>query len=160
MKSSIALLLLACGITTTALTSKAQSTSLGTSVAQTSRPPMQVPKAPPTQRAIHQIEVLQERLDLNPDQVQNIHTIYLEENMALDSLIEHPSTDPKVDDLARRDIWHNADVRIYACLYEAQQLNYVLWKQENRIKNLEKKNQATQAALDSLSHQLQPPPSH
>jgi hypothetical protein len=110
-------------------------------------------KALPTQRAVHQLEVLQERIDLSQDQVFSLNTIYLEENMALDSLLEHPSGNAKLDNEARRDIYHNADVRIYACLNETQQVQYVLWKQENRIRNLEKKQQATQAALDSLSRQ-------
>ncbi|HXB07426.1 MAG TPA: hypothetical protein VNW04_09930 [Puia sp.] len=154
MKSSI--LLLACSTSIVALTSKAQSTSLGNAVAQNNKPPAQLPKAQPTQRAIHQLEILQERVDLTPDQVQIVNMVYLEENMALDSLIEHPSTDPKTDNQARRDIYHNADISIYACLNDSQQLQYVLWKQEQRIRNLEKRNKTTQAALDSLSRQ-QPP---
>jgi hypothetical protein len=155
MKSSI--LLLACSTTILALTSKGQSTNLGNAIAQTSKPPTQLPKAQPTMRAVHQLEILQERVVLTPDQVQTINLIYLEENMALDSLTEHPSADPKTDNQARRDIYHNADIRVYACLNDSQQLQYVLWKQEQRIKNLEKRNQIVQSALDSLSRQPQPP---
>jgi hypothetical protein len=155
MKSSI--LLIVCSTTVAALTSKAQSTANpGNAVAQTNRPPVQVPRAAPTQRAVHMLEVLQERLELNPDQVQNINSVYLEENIALDSLADHPSSDPKADNLARRDIYHNADVRVYSYLNELQQLQYVMWKQEQRIKNLEKRNQINQTLIDSLTRQQQP----
>jgi|SRR5579859_1816642 len=151
MKRSI--LLLACGTSVLVITTRAQSTTAGTSVPPNNKPLTQVPKSPPTQRAIHQLEALQERIDLSQEQVLNLNTIYLEENMALDSLTEHPSGDQKIDNQVRRDIYHDADVRVYACLNESQQVQYVLWKQDNRIKNLEKRQKDTQAILDSLNRQ-------
>src|SRR5579872_940637 len=100
-----------------------------------------------TQRAIHQLEDMQERVfDLSQEQVITINSILLEENIALDSIREHPSGDPKTDGLARRNVWHDADVRVYAQLNDMQQVQYVLWKQEQRIKNLEKQRQHLQAA--------------
>jgi len=155
MKRSILLLAL-CTILLV-LHSDAQSNNPGNAIAQVSKPPVQKQRTPPTQRAVHQLEVLTARIDLSQDQVLTLNTIYLEENMALDSLNDHPSNDPKQDNLARREIYHKADVAAYACLNESQQLDYVLWKQEQRIKNLEKKNQANQAVIDSLTRQ-QPQP--
>ena len=156
MKRSI--LLLAFGSSLIILRSEAQSTTAGNAVALNNKPLLQVPKSPPTQRAVHQLEALQEKIDLSQDQVLSLNTVFLEENMALDSLTLHPSGDPKIDNQLRRDVYHNADVRVYSFLNENQQVQYVLWKQENRIKSLEKRNQTTQAALDSLTRQQ--PPAH
>lgn len=149
MKRSI--LLLALSTILYILHSDAQSNNPGNSIAQVSKPPAQHTKAPATQRAVHQLEVLTERIEMSQDQVLTLNTIYLEENMALDSLNDHPLSDPKQDSQARREIYHKADVEVYACLNESQQLQYVLWKQEQRMKNLEKKNQANQAVIDSLT---------
>jgi hypothetical protein len=99
-------------------------------------------KLPPAQRAVRQLQMLQQRLSLNQDQVIKLNTVLLGENIALDSLRDHPSGDRKTDNMARRDILHNADVRIYSLLNEDQQAQYVLWKQEQRIKNLEKRQEA------------------
>lgn len=123
-----------------------------------SRAQQPAPKSPPTQRAIHQLEAIQQRVDLNQDQAIVLNTILLSENISLDSLSEHPSGDEKRDGQFRHDIYHEADVRIYSCLNESQQVQYVLWKQEQRIKNLEKKQAALLAAArpatDSTFKQL------
>src|SRR5579871_1207944 len=129
MKRSI--LLIACSLIV--LMAKTQSTQ-------------SAPRSTAPQRAIHQLEALQERVNLSEDQAITLNTVLLEENMSLDSLNEHPSGDEKHDTQARRDIYHNADVRIYSCLNDNQQVQYVLWKQEQRIKNLEKKQAALLAA--------------
>jgi hypothetical protein len=91
--------------------------------------------------------MLQERLNLGQDQVIKLNTVLLGENIALDSLRDHPSGDRKTDNMARREILHDADVRIYSLLNENQQVQYVLWKQEQHIKNLEKRQAA--AGTDS-----------
>jgi hypothetical protein len=112
----------------------------------------------PVQQAVHQLEMLQQRIpDLTPDQVITLNSILLEETISLDSLHEHPSGDPKADGQLRHSITHDADVHIYSILNENQQVQYVTWKQEQRIKNLEKqrqKDQQQQAAADSTSHPL------
>ncbi|HEV2482717.1 MAG TPA: hypothetical protein VGS79_23790 [Puia sp.] len=123
-----------------ALTSRAQS---GANNAPTAPPhPPQ-----PTQQAIHQLEALQVALDdLSPEQVITLNSILLDRNISLDSLKDHPSGDPKADNQLRNSIWHNSDVRIYAVLWDKQQVKYVLWKQQQRIDNLEKQVQALKAA--------------
>jgi hypothetical protein len=135
-----AIQLLACALAT-ALTSQAQT------AADSPHP------SRPVQQAVHQLEVLEQRVpDLTPDQVISLNSILLEETIALDSLHEHPSGDPKTDGQFRRNVMHNADVQIYSLLNENQQVQYVTWKQEQRIKNLEKqrqKDQQQQAAADS-----------
>lgn len=117
---------------TAALATRAQS-----GVTNTPQPPTQ-PMA--TQRAIHELEKLQERLlDLSQEQVITLNSILLDKNIAIDSLRDHPSGDQKTDNLCRHNIVHDADVRIYSVLNDSQQVQYVLWKQEQRIKNLEKR---------------------
>ena len=148
MKRSI--LFLAYAITM-ALASRAQ-----TGAANTSPIPPGQPLA--TQRAIHELENMQERLvDLTQEQVITMNSILLDKNIALDSLRDHLSGDQKTDNQCRHNIFHDADVRIYSLLNDNQQVQYVLWKQEQRIKNLEKRqqaqNQAAQAAQsDSTNH--------
>ena len=111
-----------------------------------------MPPAPPrqpvaTQRAIHELERIQERLvDLTQEQVITLNSILLDKNIAFDSLQNHPSGDQKTDNLCRHNIAHDADVRIYSLLNENQQVQYVLWKQEQRIKNLEKRQQEARNA--------------
>jgi hypothetical protein len=133
---------------------RTQTATTSNQVAQNTQVAQQ-PKTPPppTQRAVHQLEALQEKIDLTQEQAITLNSVLLDENIALDSLNMHPSGDQKADGQARREIYHNADVRIYSYLTEAQQLQYVLWKQEQRIKNLEKRQQTTQALLDSMTRQ-------
>lgn len=123
-----------------AINSRAQS-----GATNTPQTPAQPPQ--PTQQAIHQLEALQEALDdLSPEQVITLNSILLDRNISLDSLKDHPSADPKADNQLRNSIWHTADVRIYAVLWDKQQLRYVLWKQQQRMDNLEKQVQALKAA--------------
>jgi hypothetical protein len=126
-----------------------------TTHAQTAAPAVNPPAQPqPVKQAIHQLEAMQERLiDLSQEQVISINSILLDENILLDSLHEHPTGDPKADGQLRHNILHDADVHIYSLLNENQQVQYVLWKQEQRIKNLEKYKQKMQAAADSTSQQ-------
>lgn len=103
----------------------------------------------PTHRAVRQLRFLQQKLHLDQDQVLRLNPVLLTETIALDSLRDHPSGDSKADSLKRRNILHDADVSIYSELNENQQVQYVLWKQEQRIKSLERK----QAGLDSTGRQ-------
>lgn len=133
-----------------AITSRAQ-----TGATNTPTVPQRQPE--PTQQAIHELERLQERLvDLSQEQVISLNSVLLDKNISLDSLKDHPSADQKTDNLCRRNIVHDADVRIYSLLNDNQQVQYVLWKQEQRIKNLEKRQaqmaQAAQAQADSTNH--------
>lgn len=106
----------------------------------------------PVQQAVHQLEMLEQRIsDLTPDQVISLNSILLEQTITLDSLHEHPSGDPKADGQLRHSTMHDADVHIYGLLNENQQVQYVIWKQEQRIKNLEKNKQKMQAAVDSTN---------
>lgn len=127
-------------ITTIALATRAQTGATNIP----SVPPRQ-PQA--TQRAIHELQAMQERVaDLTPEQVINLNSILLDKNIALDSLHDHPSGDPKTDGQCRHNIVHDADVRIYSVLNDNQQVQYVLWKQEQRIRNLEKRQQEARNA--------------
>src|SRR5262245_15337857 len=110
MKRSI--LLLACGAFLLVLNTKAQSKNPGNAVAQISKPSTQQPRSPPTQRGVRQLEIITAKIELSQDQVLTLNTIYLEENMALDSLADHPSADPKQDNQVRREIHHKADVAV------------------------------------------------
>jgi hypothetical protein len=130
-------------------------TTIGISVrAQSVDTTQSTRKLPPAQRSVRQLQTLQQKLDLSQDQVIKLNTILLSENIALDSLSQHPSGDRRTDNMNRRDILHAADVRIYSLLNENQQAQYVLWKQEQRIRNLEKR----QAALTGDSTHAQAPP--
>jgi hypothetical protein len=138
-----------------ALASLAILTVIGISVrAQTVDTTKSPRKLPPTQRTVRQLQMLQQRLSLSQDQVIKLNTVLLGENIALDSLRDHSSGDKKTDNMARRNILHEADVSIYSLLDENQQTQYVLWKQEQRIRNLEKK----QATLTPDSSGAQTPP--
>jgi hypothetical protein len=118
----------------------------------------------PVQQAVHQLEMLEQRVsDLTQDQVISLNSILLEETITLDSLHEHPTGDPKMDGQLRHNVMHDADVHIYSLLNDNQQVQYVIWKQEQRIKNLEKqrqKEQQQQAGADSTkpSPTLKAPP--
>ena len=103
----------------------------------------------PTQRASRELILLQSKLNLDQLQVLRLNSVLLTKNISLDSLRDHPSGDRNADMSGRRGILHDADVRIYSILNENQQVQYVLWKQEQRIKNLERR----QAALDSTARQ-------
>lgn len=128
-----------------------------TSHGQTSGPANTPPNPPhqpqPTQQAIHELETIQERLvDLSQEQVITLNSILLDKNIALDSLHDHPSGDPKLDNQYRHTIYHDADVRIYSLLNDNQQVQYVLWKQEQRIKNMEKRQQQLTQQAEQAAH--------
>ena len=97
-----------------------------------------------TQRAAHQLNMLQQKLNLNQDQVIQLRMILLNEDIALDSIRTNPSGDRKSDNYSRRTILQNADQKINALLTADQRPLYAQWKEEQKQKAIERrKNQAT-----------------
>lgn len=88
----------------------------------------------PTIRAVRQLQVIQEQLNLNPDQTDRVHMILLNQAISLDSLKKNPSADQHTDRKARKDIMNDADVKIYALLTEDQRSLYQQWKDKQRDK--------------------------
>lgn len=108
------------------------------------------PKKSPPQRAAQQLKVLANQLNLDQDQVIQLRMILLNRVIALDSINNNPSGDPKADGQARKAINQDADGRIYAVLNTDQQLQYAQWKQEQKQKAEERKK-ARMAASDSTN---------
>ncbi len=97
------------------------------------------PKKSPAQRAAQQLKTLTTQLNLNQDQVVQIRMIILNKVIALDSISNNPSGDPKTDGKARRAINQYADGSIYGLLNTEQQVQYAQWKQQQKEKAEEKK---------------------
>jgi hypothetical protein len=76
--------------------------------------------------------------------------ILLNKVIALDSINNNPSGDPKADGQARKAINQDADSRIYAVLNTDQQLQYAQWKVEQKQKAEERKK-ARMAGSDSTN---------
>lgn len=92
------------------------------------------PKKSPPERAAQQLKVLANQLNLNQDQVMQLRMILLNKVIAIDSINNNPSGDPKADGRARKAINQDADVRTYALLNTDQQLQYVQWKNDQKQK--------------------------
>lgn len=104
----------------------------------------QSPKKSSAQRAAHQLNVLQQKLNLNQNQVIQLRMILLNEDIALDSLRNNRSGDRKSDAWSRRTIVQGADQKIDALLTADQKPLYAQWKEEQKQKALERrKNQPT-----------------
>jgi protein CpxP len=99
-------------------------------------------KGTPTKRAIHQLKVLQEKLNLNDDQVDQIHIVLMNQAIALDSLKTNPSADIKSDRRSRREIVQDADQKINALLTDDQKKLYKQWKDDQKAQRLQKLNAA------------------
>ena len=108
------------------------------------------PKKSPPQRAAQQLKVLANQLNLNQEQVVQLRMILLNKVIALDSINNNPSGDPKADGQARKAINQDADGRIYALLNTDQQLQYAQWKEEQKQKAEERKR-LRQAGSDSTN---------
>lgn len=92
-----------------------------------------------TQRAAHQLNMLQQKLNLNQDQVIQLRMILLNEDIALDSARNNPSGDRKSDNYSRRTILQDADQKINALLTADQRPLYAQWKEEQKLKAMEKR---------------------
>jgi Spy/CpxP family protein refolding chaperone len=148
MKNFLFLLALAAAATCPAIAQTADSTSdPGYTAARTAtaRKPLS-----PTQRAARQLNTLQQKLNLNQDQVIQLRMILLNLNVSLDSLRTNTSGDKKADNKARQMITREADGKTYALLTTDQQLLYAQWKKEQREKAMEKRlNQKADSATPS-----------
>jgi len=76
--------------------------------------------------------------------------ILLNKVIALDSINNNPSGDPKADGRARKTINQDADGRIYALLNTDQQLQYAQWKEEQKQRADERKK-ARMTGADSTN---------
>jgi hypothetical protein len=108
------------------------------------------PKKSPPQRAAQQLNVLAKQLNLNQGQVIQLRMILLNKVIALDSINNNPSGDPKADGRTRKAINQDADGRIYALLNTDQQLQYAQWKEEQKQRADERKK-ARMAGGDSTN---------
>jgi hypothetical protein len=97
------------------------------------------PKKSPPQRAAQQLKALATQLNLNQGQVIQLRMILLNKVIALDSVNNNPSGDPKADGQARKAINQDADTRIYTLLNTDQQLLYAQWKVQQKEKAEERK---------------------
>jgi hypothetical protein len=98
-------------------------------------------KVSPLQRVTRQLTTLQDKLNLNQNQVVQLRMILLNANISLDSLHSNPSGDQKADNKSRRAILQDADLKTYALLNTDQQLLYAQWKVERKQKQKEKQQQ-------------------
>jgi hypothetical protein len=105
------------------------------------------PKKSPPQRAAQQLKVLANKLNLDQGQVVQLRMILLNKVIALDSINNNPSGDPKADGQARKAINQDADGKIYALLNTDQQLQYAQWKEEQA----EERKRLQQAGSDSTN---------
>jgi len=86
----------------------------------------------PAKRAARQLNVLQEKLNLEPGQVQQLNIILLNQATAMDSLsADHPGNQ-RADMRPRRKILQNTDRQINALLNDDQKKLYQQWKAEQR----------------------------
>jgi hypothetical protein len=110
-------------------------------------------KVSPLQRATRQLTVLQDKLNLNQNQVVQLRMILLNANISLDSLRSNPSGDQKADNKSRRAILQDADLKTYALLNTDQQLVYAQWKVQQKQMQQQKamEKRMNQAATDSTS---------
>jgi hypothetical protein len=108
------------------------------------------PKKSPPERAAQQLKVLANKLNLNQGQVVQLRMILLNKVIALDSVNNNPSGDPKADGRARKSINQDADGRTYALLNTDQQLQYAQWKEEQK-QRAEERKKARMSGSDSTN---------
>lgn len=116
--------------------------------AQTPDSTGQHPQKPsPTKQAVRQLKMLQQQLNLTDDQVVQLQVILINRDVALDSLRRSTHSagsngDPRSDGHARRRINRDADQKINSLLTAEQKPLYQQWKQQQREKMMEKRQQA------------------
>jgi hypothetical protein len=108
------------------------------------------PKKSPPERAAQQLKVLAEKLNLSQGQVIELRMILLNKVIAIDSINNNPSGDPKADGKARKSINQDADGRTYALLNTDQQLQYAQWKEEQK-QRAEERKKARMSGVDSTN---------
>lgn len=86
----------------------------------------------PTERAARQLTVLQKRLNLSQEQVQQVRMILIDRAAAIDSLQQHPSGQRRADNQARKAVADQIDQRINDLLTDDQKKLYQQWKDEQR----------------------------
>jgi hypothetical protein len=109
-----------------------------------------LPKKSPPERAAQQLKVLANKLNLTQGQVIELRMILLNKVIALDSINNNPSGDPKADGRARKSINQDADGRTYALLNTDQQLQYAQWKEEQK-QRAEERKKARMSGVDSTN---------
>jgi periplasmic protein CpxP/Spy len=110
------------------------------------------PKKSPPQRAAQQLKVLATQLNLTQDQVIQLRMILLNRVVALDSIINNPSGDPKADGKTRKAINQDVDARIYALLNADQKSQYTQWKIDQKEKAEERKKARMAGSDSTQSH--------
>jgi hypothetical protein len=86
----------------------------------------------PTKRAARQLGVLQEKLNLDPGQVQRMNIILLNQKTTMDSLNANNSGNKRTDWKSRRKLMQGTDRQIAALLNEDQKKLYREWKTEQK----------------------------
>ena len=105
-----------------------------------------------TQRSAHQLNMLQQKLNLDQNQVIQLRMILLNEDIALDSARNNPSGDRKADNYSRRTILQDADQKINALLTADQRPLYAQWKEEQKQKAMQRrKAQASGSAIPATN---------
>jgi periplasmic protein CpxP/Spy len=117
----------------------AQSVDPYTSQQQRQQP--RIPKDSATKRAVRQLKTLERQLNLNEDQVLQLQVILVNRDIVMDSLFHNPTGDPRSDARARRSVQQDADQKISAILTNDQKTLYQQWKQQQKQKALERKQQ-------------------
>ncbi|HMH24659.1 MAG TPA: hypothetical protein VK563_22945 [Puia sp.] len=86
----------------------------------------------PAKRAARQLTNLQEKLSLEPAQVQQMNLILLNQATAMDSLNANRSGNEKADRRSKRKLFMNTDQQIRAVLNDDQKKKYQQWKEEQK----------------------------
>ena len=110
----------------------------------TSQQPQQqtrTPKDSATKRAVRQLKMLSHALNLNEDQVLQLQVILINRDIVMDSLFHNPSGNRRSDGQARRSVQQDADQKINAILTDDQKTLYQQWKEQQRQKARQRKQQ-------------------
>jgi len=112
------------------------------------------PKDSATRRAVHQLKMLEKQLHLNEDQVLQLQVILINRDIAMDSIARRHPVGPaapsdsgrasdfrRADGRARRSIQQDADQKINAILTEDQKALYQQWKQQQKLRMQQRREQ-------------------
>jgi len=90
--------------------------------------------------------MLARRLALTPDQEAKVETILAARQQQAQSIRADATLTPKERRVSLRGIFQDSDSRIQAILTDAQKQEYQQWKQEQRAKREQRKEQETDAS--------------